>query len=647
MLRLVDIKNNPGRRLLVILFDAGVVTISILLAYVLRFERGVPQSEWQHLQLILPWGVSVFMLAFLISGIYTTVWRYASVQDIWRIVKAMFLGMIGLLAVDLFTPQQFIPRSIYIISAMLVTIGIGTSRIGWRVYCEWKYGHYGPDNPEKRRNTLIVGAGEAGLLVVRELRHSSLAMHPVGFVDDDSVKQGKMIHGLKVFGRTQDIVAIVEKYRVEEIIIAMPSVSGAKMRRIVEECKKTRANLKTLPGIGDLVSGKVSVNKLRHVEVEDLLRREAVETDFQRIAAYLHDKTVLVTGAGGSIGSELVRQIAAIGPACMVLIGQGENSIHTIEQEMRDCDPRLHIYTYIADIKNRHVISRIFENHRPQAVFHAAAHKHVPLMEKQPEEAVKNNSWGTKVLAELALQFGAECFVMISSDKAVRPTSAMGASKRFAELIVQHYAAEAQKKVERPLTRFAVVRFGNVLGSRGSVVPIFKRQIAQGGPVTITHPDMERFFMTIPEAVALVLQAGAFAVGGEIFVLNMGEPVKISDLAKDLIRLSGLEPMVDIPIVYTGVRPGEKLYEELIHEGESLERTSHERIMRIGDCAGAYCGSLVPIQRLVRLNEAEIMRLTREEAVRQLELVNPGYLWDGGKGILSEKITDRSKTVEK
>ncbi|MCW2277109.1 polysaccharide biosynthesis protein [Heliophilum fasciatum] len=634
MIPLVDFRNNPARRLIVILFDASVVVFSLLMAYYLRFDLRIPEHEWRYLSRILPWGVACFMSAFLLCGIYTTVWRYASVRDAWRIVKAIGLGLGALFFIDFVTPGQTIPRSVYVIAGMLLVLGMGASRFGWRVYCEWKYGLFAPITVGKRRNTLIVGAGAGGVLVARELRKVSSKMLPIGFIDDETTKLGKRIQGLKVLGSTEEIADLVDQYMIEEIIIAMPSVVGAKLKRIVELCKQTRANLQILPNIGDLVSGKVSVSKLRNVEVEDLLGREPVVTDFQRIATYLHKKTVLVTGAGGSIGGELVRQIAAIGPASMVLIGQGENSIHQMEQEMRDRYPRLVLHTYIADVKNRHVISRIFEEHQPDAVFHAAAHKHVPLMEKQPEEAVKNNAWGTKVLAELALQFGVECFVMISSDKAVRPTSAMGASKRFAELVVQHYAAEAMKKgSDKPSTRFAVVRFGNVLGSRGSVVPIFKRQIAQGGPVTVTHPDMVRYFMTIPKAVALVLQAGAQAHGGEIFVLDMGEPVKIADLAKDLIRLSGLEPMIEIPIVYTGMRPGEKLYEELSHEGESLEQTSHERIMRISDCIGAYCGSPVPIQRLVRMSEQDMMRLSREEAVRQLELVNPGYHWDGAPSI--------------
>ncbi|QGG47294.1 polysaccharide biosynthesis protein [Heliorestis convoluta] len=609
-------KNSKARRLIVIVTDSFLFTFAFLFAFFLRFDMHIPNAEWSHIQYFAPWGILILIASFYTLGVYSTIWRYTSVPDLWTLIRAVTVAIAGLAAVDYFTSHLNIPRSVIVMTWMFTITAIGASRLGWRLYCELKWGKKSEKNGTTR--TLIVGAGDAGVMVARELFQAPSHLKPIGFVDDDPLKKGKTLLGLNVLGTTEDIPQLVEREGIKEIVIAMPSLPGTTIREIVNHCKKTPAKLQILPALHELVSGKISVNKLRNVEVEDLLRREPVQTDFQQIASYLKSKKVLITGAGGSIGSELTRQIASIGPQELILLGQGENSIHTVEQELRWAHPDLNITTYVIDIKNHYILNQIFTQHQPQAIFHAAAHKHVPLMEKQPEEAIKNNAWGTKILAQLAVEHNAERFVMISTDKAVNPTNAMGASKRFAELIIQHYARQAK-------TRFAVVRFGNVLGSRGSVIPIFKKQIAQGGPVTVTHPDMIRYFMTIPEAVTLVLQAGALSEGGEIFVLDMGTPVRITDLATDLIRLSGYEPGKDIEIQYSGIRPGEKLYEELSHSGEELEKTEHGRIMRIAHCARAYEGSYTPIHELVTMTDEGMYRLERAKALQWLEDVNPTY----------------------
>ncbi|KAB2953948.1 polysaccharide biosynthesis protein [Heliorestis acidaminivorans] len=663
--------------------DAFIVSLALLFAYFLRFEMVIPAKEWTNISFFLPWGILILLTSFVTFRVYATIWRYTSVPDLWTIGKAVTVAFTGLAAVDYFTPNSTIPRSVMIMAWFFTTAGIGASRLGWRIYCEMITGQKIHRNGTIQR-TLIVGAGDGGVMVARELFQAPSSLKPIGFIDDDPIKKGKSILGLKVLGTTKEIESIVESEGIKEIIIAMPSVPGAVVREIVEQCKKTGARLQILPALHELMSGKVSVNHLRNVEVEDLLRREPVKTDINQIAGYLKGKKVLITGAGGSIGSELCRQALRVNPKEIILIGQGENSIHNIEQELRsllssDTNGQVYgknshaydqysqtnnkesciIHSYIVDIKNQQTVNKIFAEHQPEVVFHAAAHKHVPLMEKQPEEAVKNNAWGTKILAQLAVEHKVERFVMISTDKAVNPTNAMGASKRFAEIIVQHYAkhnksyhgksqtgltpsqekgntiitesqAQAQfqsqaQSLSESQTRFAVVRFGNVLGSRGSVIPIFKKQIAQGGPVTVTHPEMIRYFMTIPEAVTLVLQAGALSEGGEIFVLDMGTPVKITDLATDLIRLSGLTPGKDIKIEYSGIRPGEKLYEELSHSGENLEKTEHNRIMRIAQCAKAYEGSYEPIEKLLEMREESMYHLSRQEAIQWLEGVNPTY----------------------
>ncbi|OPX84704.1 MAG: UDP-N-acetyl-alpha-D-glucosamine C6 dehydratase [Pelotomaculum sp. PtaB.Bin104] len=427
----------------------------------------------------------------------------------------------------------------------------------------------------KAEPVLIIGAGVAGGIVADVLGNSrSGELKPIGFVDDDSNKQKQILHGLPVLGAIEHIPVLVKRYCIKKIIIAIPSASGQVIGRIIERCHQTEAHLKILPGFYDFITGKIKTTNIRDIEVDDLLGREPVSLDVEQIAGYLTNRKVLVTGAGGSIGAELSRQVAKFSPGQLILLGRGENSIYEIELELRDNFPGLNLKSEIGDIKDRVRMDLIFNRYKPNVVFHAAAHKHVPLMERCPDEAVKNNILGTKNVAESASRAGASIFILISSDKAVKPTSIMGATKRVAEMVILHMN-------NRGGTRFAAVRFGNVLGSRGSVIPLFKRQIARRGPITITHPDMERYFMTTVEAVQLVIQAGAIAGGGEIFILDMGQPVKILDLAKNLIRLSGFKSETDIPIRFTGIRPGEKLVEQLTSKNEDIISTGHERIFAV------------------------------------------------------------------
>lgn len=492
-----------------------------------------------------------------IYKLYNKAWEYASIGELKQIFKAITLSILVTAIV-----QQIINHDIYVrilaIAWMLHLLLIGGSRFVWRMFRDT----YITKNTDKKR-TLIIGAGSAGTMVVRQLQHNKEAdLYPIAFVDDDKNKQKLEIYNVPVVGTTNHIQEIVEDNDIEHIIIAIPSLNRGQINEIFEKCRKTKAKTQIVPMLEDLLDGKLSVNEFRDVQVEDLLGREPIKLDDAGIGEKITDKTILVTGAGGSIGSEICRQVMKYRPAKIVLLGHGENSIYNIEMEMKvTYKDTVEIMTEIADVQDRHKIFEIMKKHQPYIVYHAAAHKHVPLMERNPEEAVKNNIFGTKNVAEAADTFKVNTFVMVSTDKAVNPTNVMGATKRFAEMLVQHLAAVSTS------TKFVAVRFGNVLGSRGSVIPLFKKQIQKGGPVTVTHPDMIRYFMTIPEASRLVIQAGTLAKGGELFVLDMGDPVKIVDLAKNLITLSGYS-IEEIGIEFTGLRPGEKMYEELLNEGE-------------------------------------------------------------------------------
>lgn len=500
-------------------------------------------------------------------GLYRRMWQYASIGEIVSIFKAIVIGAIISYVVALLLLPARVPFGVEVRAMETILVLVGGVRFLWRVFHNDRINY-----KDTETHAIIVGAGNCGMLIAKEMMGPSFAQTKiVGFIDDDNNKYHMSILGLPVLGNRYDLPRLVKEKHIHEIIIAMPSVSRTEISEIINLGKTTGAKLKIIPALNDLISGKISVKKLRDVSVEDLLGREPIVADLNGILGYVHNKTVMVTGAGGSIGSELCRQVAPFAPDKLLLLGHGENSIYTIEMELRKKFPELEIVTVIADVQDRSRLMDVFRTFRPHVVFHAAAHKHVPLMERNPSEAIKNNVFGTRNVADGADRFGAERFVMISSDKAVNPTSVMGATKRIAEMYVQSLNTTSQ-------TKFSAVRFGNVLGSRGSVIPAFKQQIAAGGPVTVTHPEMVRYFMTIPEAVQLVIQSGSFAKGGEVFVLDMGEPVKILTLAEDLITLSGFEPYKDIDITFSGIREGEKLYEELLTDEENLGSTQHDRI---------------------------------------------------------------------
>lgn len=559
------------RKLFLFAIDAILISGSVYMAYLLRFDFRIPTQFINTFGYVITSYLLLTILAMHVFKIYRRVWQYASIGDLISIFKGSVCGSVAMyLLHQLIVKQIFtgivIPRSIYLISLMLIFLTVGGSRFIWRMVRD----NYVKIQPHHKR-ALIVGAGDAGTMIVKELKHTDSEYYPIAFIDDDPNKFNLEVLGVPVIGAREDIPSAVKKCNAEMIIIALPSASRTEIAHILDICKKTGCKIKMIPRMHDLIDGKVTLSAIRDVSVEDLLGREPVSIDLKEIAGYLSEQVVLVTGAGGSIGSELCRQVAEFDPKQLIMLGHGENSIYEVELELRQRFPNLQLETVIADIQDKQRIRTVFETYKPQVVFHAAAHKHVPMMERNPIEAVKNNVFGTKNVAECAHKYKALRFVMISTDKAVNPTNVMGATKRIAEMIVQSIDKESD-------TVFSSVRFGNVLGSRGSVIPIFKKQIEEGGPVTVTHPEMIRYFMTIPEAVQLVIQAGALASGGEVFVLDMGEPVKIADLAHDLIRLSGLEPGVDIQIEYTGIRPGEKLFEEILTKEEGTAATKHDRI---------------------------------------------------------------------
>ncbi|CQR74711.1 UDP-N-acetyl-alpha-D-glucosamine C6 dehydratase [Sporomusa ovata DSM 2662] len=553
---------------ILLLIDTAIVSLTPLLALMIRFEETTVDVLFiTFLFPLMPLLIFTRLITFYVFGLYHRLWRYASINELLAVGEAVTLSSIIIITYTAIIGPE-IPKSVHFISWFLAIILIGLSRLCVRITSYLRQ----VKGKKDTSTVLIVGAGDAGAMIAREIKHSYNGNKTIiGFIDDDPYKHNQMIFGVKIMGDRSVIRQTVKEYQVNEIIIAMPSIGGNMVREILDECKQTGCTVKTLPGMYEIIEGKVTVQQLRDVDLEDLLRRDPVQLDLSEIARYISGKNVLVTGAGGSIGSELCRQIAKLSPSKLLLLGKGENSIYEIDRELRIKFPNINIKPIIADIRDNERINNVFIADKPHVVFHAAAHKHVPLMELQPKEAVRNNIFGTKVVAEAADRVGSEVFVMISTDKAVNPSSVMGATKRVAELVIQSISRVSS-------TKFVAVRFGNVLGSRGSVIPLFKKQIAAGGPITITHPDMKRYFMTIPEAVQLVLQAGSMAKGGEVFVLDMGQPVKIVDLARDLIELSGLVLNSDIKIEYTGTRPGEKLFEELLTAEEGTNVTEHEKI---------------------------------------------------------------------
>ena len=561
------------RRAVLIIYDIMAVSLATYLGLIARFDfrpgdiadKRFIDTAWNY----LPVSIVLTLIIFWIFKMYQSLWEFAGAHEAINISLACFLSALSQMLIVHMVLKWKYPRSSYVFYGGFLLVLVAISRFFYRALRAFV---------EKRTagaqavNVMVIGAGEAGNSLIREMRSSSyIQKNALCVIDDDKSKTGSYIHGVKVVGGREKILENVAKYHIDEIIIAIPSAKRSAIREILEICKQTKCELKTLPGIYQLVNGEVNVSQLRKVDVADLLGREQIQVDLESIMGYVKDKVVLVTGGGGSIGSELCRQLAANRPKQLIIFDIYENGAYDIQQELRRSYPDLHLEVLIGSVRNSRRVNRIFEIYHPDIIYHAAAHKHVPLMEDSPNEAIKNNVLGTWKVAEAAVTYGAEKFVMISTDKAVNPTNIMGASKRICEMIVQAYNKKGK-------TDFVAVRFGNVLGSNGSVFPLFKKQIAEGGPVTVTHPNIIRYFMTIPEAVSLVLQAGAYAKGGEIFVLEMGEPVRILDLAINLIRLSGYVPGEDIQIKFTGLRPGEKLYEEMLMEEEGLQETANKLI---------------------------------------------------------------------
>ncbi|MEI6168431.1 MAG: nucleoside-diphosphate sugar epimerase/dehydratase [bacterium] len=558
--------------------DIIFFVVSLFMAYAARFTCAIPHGEYHNILVILPWLVSVKVATFFFMGVYRGMWRYTSIPDAVRLLKASLLATLIIMAGLTFLIRfSGYPRSVFIADSIFTLFFCGGIRAGIRMLFSirqqipgWKA--EADDTPPHQTNLIIIGAGDAADKIIREVQGNLLSpFRIVCCLDDDSTKHHRSLLGIPVRGPVTHLKRFAEAFQATETLIAMPSVAGDRMREIVTLCEKSGLPFRTLPSLTSLIDGQVTINDLRPVNFEDLLGRSPVKLDIEGIGHYLTGKTVAVTGAGGSIGSELCRQIIRFKPAALILIEGSEFNLYRMEMELRTERKFPHIFPAMGRVQDRPLMDRIFEHYRPQVVFHAAACKHVPMVELNPWEAVFNNVLGSQTIMDTADKYGVERCVFISTDKAVRPTNVMGASKRVVEVLLQSRPASK--------TRFMAVRFGNVVGSSGSAIPLFQSQIKAGGPVTVTDPEMTRYFMTIPEASQLVLQAGSLGEGGEIFILEMGTPVKIADMARDLIRLSGKEPDRDIKIVYTGLRPGEKLYEELITHGEGIVPTPHEKIM--------------------------------------------------------------------
>ncbi len=590
------------RRLFLIILDAILINLAAFSALFIRFDFRLGQIPTNYADAVLSYTVIntvTTIIIFSLFRLYNSLWRYAGIDELVNIIFACTLsGMFQLIGMH-FILIIHVPRSYYPLSTLFMMALISVSRFFYRYVRRLSKRHHGTS----QSRIMIIGAGEAGSSIIREIAVSGYVKGTViCAIDDNNDKLGSYIQGIKVVGDRTKIIEAAEKYEITDIFIAMPSVSRKNIREILEVCKETGCALKILPGMYQLINEEVSITRLRDVEIEDLLGREPVKIDMEGIMNYVKGKVIMVTGGGGSIGSELCRQIVKHEPKQLIIVDIYENNAYFIQQELKSEFPELDLVVLIASVRNSNRMNWIMERYRPEIIYHAAAHKHVPLMEDSPTEAIKNNVGGTLKMANAADAYGVEKFILISSDKAVNPTNIMGASKRICEMIIQAYN-------KRSKTEFVAVRFGNVLGSNGSVIPLFKEQILRGGPVTVTHPDIIRYFMTIPEAVSLVLQAGAYAKGGEIFVLDMGEPVKITELAKNLIRLSGYEPGRDITIEFTGLRPGEKLYEELLMDEEGLQDTKNKLI---------HIGKPIEMDEEVLIKEVEALDLAAKEETEEI-----------------------------
>ncbi len=585
--------------------DLVVLVSAFALAYLLRFDFNIPRDNLLAGLRQLPYVVLIQFGTLALAGVYAFIWRYIGMAEMRAFINAAYWALLPVLLIRISLPLDYhqwrVPLSIIVVDTMLAYGGV----LGVRVLRRALYERYekqlqtGVARSLSKKPVLLIGAGRAGVVAAREIRsRGNLDIEVKGFIDDDPNKQGSMIYGVRVLGTTNDLRELVEKHRIDHVVITLANAPGQEIRRIVELCEKIPVRVRIIPALYEILQGHVEVSRIRDVQIEDLLGRDPVRLDEEEMRQFLAGKVVMVTGAGGSIGSELARQTAHFAPATLVLVERAEFALFNIDRELREMWPDLHVVALVADIRDAARMRAIFRSYGPQVVLHAAAHKHVPMMESNVTEAVKNNVLATRLVATMAGENRVEAFVLISTDKAVRPTSIMGATKRAAELVVQDLN-------QRYMTRFVAVRFGNVIGSAGSVIPIFCEQIRKGGPVTVTHPEMVRYFMTIPEASQLVLQAGAMGAGGEIFVLDMGEPVRILDLAKDLISLSGLRPYEDIDIVFSGIRPGEKLFEELEIDEECLAKTRHPKIF-IGKIAVHPPDKMrAVLARLATLSETE------------------------------------------
>ncbi|MEN6433736.1 MAG: nucleoside-diphosphate sugar epimerase/dehydratase [Smithella sp.] len=612
---------NP-KMYLMIFSDVLIFTLSIVISYLFRFEFLLSPFYIQQIKTVLLWIIPLKVIVFVFSGVYRGMWRYTSIRDFWLLARACLLSTLLILAVILYMSGfKGYSRSIFFMDGVFTFLLVGGKLMAIRSY------YSGFANPRIReelfpkvayKNVLIIGAGDAGEKILREIfENDQMHYKVVGFIDDDPQKKGRSIHGVPVLGNLGKITSIVQGEEIKEILIAIPSAKGEQIRNIVETCKDCDVSYKILPGMGELIDGRVSIKVLRDISYEDLLGRPPVKLDNTGIRGYLNGKTVLITGCGGSIGSELCRQVIKYQPNYLVLLDASEMNLFNIQMELQNENNFHQCEAILGHVQNELLMEDIFKKYKPQIVFHAAAYKHVPMLERNPWEAVFNNIIGSRIAMEMSIKYQVERFVLVSTDKAVRPSNVMGTSKRVTELIMQ--------SLQGNKTLLMAVRFGNVIGSSGSVIPVFRRQIEKGGPVTVTHPEVNRYFMTIPESTQLVLQAAAMGKGGEIFILKMGTPVKIADMARDLIRLSGKEPDTDIKIIYTGLRDGEKLYEELITEGEDILSTGHEKIMvlRSNDHANG-------------LNHLQSMRQKLDEDIE--ELVK--YSLDHNAGTIKKKLKE-------
>ena len=572
MRELFDFRSSKCRMLILAIVDICTIVFNSFIALLVRHEFQIsliPTNYLESISMYMIPNIIVTLLIFWFMKLYRSVWTFAGTREIVLIVGSSILSTV-FQAFGMTMLELSVPRSYYMLFFFFLVATTTMTRFSYRALRTLK--NRFTQQEKEILNTMVIGAGEAGSIIVREMQVSRHLSRKVAcIIDDNPSKIGKYLHGIQIVGNRYDILEQVRKYKVDEIVIAIPTLKPSDRREILRICNETECKLKVLPGVYQLINDEVSVSKLRDVSIEDLLGRDSVQIDLSSVEAYLREKTILVTGGGGSIGSELCRQIAKCSPKCLILFDIYENNAYEVQQELKRKHPYLHLEVLIGSVRNTNRIESVMQLYRPNIVFHAAAHKHVPLMEDSPNEAIKNNVFGTYKTARAADKYGVEKFVLISTDKAVNPTNIMGASKRMCEMVVQMFSRHSK-------TEYVAVRFGNVLGSNGSVIPLFKKQMAEGGPITVTHPDIIRYFMTIPEAVSLVLQAGAYAKGGEIFVLDMGEPVRIADLAKNLIRLSGYTLGVDMDIEYTGLRPGEKLYEELLIKEEGLQKTKNDLI---------------------------------------------------------------------